>query len=1120
MLRFVLGRCGTGKSEYLKNYLAALAKAGEEKLLFIVPDQKSFETEAAFLSLLGPSLAGNIMVLGFSRLCDYVFEHIGSRFASFADEGVRHVVMSLALEEVAPSLSLFSKRASKLDLCELMLSAVKEYKQCGISAGMLEETARRSNNETLSKKLSESALVYEAYNALMEKSYLDPLDSLTKAADAIRKHQLFAGFTVAVDSFYGFTAQEYALLEQLMTQSKDMLISLCMEADDTGNTDVFNTLKKTRRKLSAIAKDSGVSVAAPVRLDERFRFENNELKAVEENLYRYHKIPYKKNTDYITRYTARDIYDECDFVGRNIKKLVEEGYRYRDIAILSRSTDKYAGVLSTALQKYDISYFMDEPYPIDSFPLVRLINAVFLCATRGFDRDDVLGVLKSGLTVYSVENIADFENYLYIWDISGAKFYAPFAANPRGFADEFTDKDRETLERIETLRSDIIGKLRRFCNAVKDTDALSVAKALMQLLYALKVQENIDALCDRFEEKDRADLSAELIRLWNVLCDILDKMIAVVGSYRMNPKKFYELLHIYFSNTELSSIPRGVDQVDVALADRAELSDKKAVFVIGAVEDEFPHNPVEAGVFTDSERLELIAMQLPMSDSVAELLDTEKYYVYRALTCATDRLYVSYPAMSLSSEKLSPSSVMSELAQIFPNTHPQSALEQGVSEHLYSKKAAFEYYISRYRSGGEELASLRAFFEDDPDYRGALSSIRSAERREPRHIRDKALSKALFSKNHFLSSSQVDKYHLCRFEYFCRYGLSVKERRKASIDALEYGTLMHYVMENFFKNHQDDDFSAIEKSKAEAEVSALLDEYIEKHLGGKEGKDKRFLYLFYRIRKTASDLVWRIVTELSQSSFRPSDFELSIGEEIPAYTVTLNNGEKIRIRGSVDRVDTYEKDGVEYIRVIDYKTGKKEFRLSDILYGLNLQMLIYLSAINSNGREKYGENLSPAGVLYMPAVSPKASDSDAKDEEGLKKKLLSQYTMHGIVLEDKEVLSAMEKDLKGSFIPVSLKGDELKGGESLASVEQLGALFRQIDILIADMAQSLYEGEIDALPSKGSGFDACRWCSYLSVCTHRESDGVRDIVKMNKEEVYETLQREEGEDETVDGSPA
>ncbi len=49
MLRFVLGRSGYGKSEYLRRRFADLAQRGEDKLLFLVPDQISFETEAAFL---------------------------------------------------------------------------------------------------------------------------------------------------------------------------------------------------------------------------------------------------------------------------------------------------------------------------------------------------------------------------------------------------------------------------------------------------------------------------------------------------------------------------------------------------------------------------------------------------------------------------------------------------------------------------------------------------------------------------------------------------------------------------------------------------------------------------------------------------------------------------------------------------------------------------------------------------------------------------------------------------------------------------------------------------------------------------------------------------------------
>ena len=176
MLRFVLGRSGYGKSEYLRQRFAQLARDGEEKLLFIVPDQISFETEARFLDLLGPALSRNILVLGFSRLCDFVFDKTGNRFATFADDGVRHLMMSLALEQVSDSLTVFDKRSKANDMRELMLSAVKEYKKCAISSDTLREVAAITEDETLRAKLEDTALVYDAYNAVMERSYMDPLD--------------------------------------------------------------------------------------------------------------------------------------------------------------------------------------------------------------------------------------------------------------------------------------------------------------------------------------------------------------------------------------------------------------------------------------------------------------------------------------------------------------------------------------------------------------------------------------------------------------------------------------------------------------------------------------------------------------------------------------------------------------------------------------------------------------------------------------------------------------------------------------------------------------------------------------------------------------------------------
>lgn len=1113
MLRFVLGRSGYGKSEYLRRRFVELAKGGDDKLLCIVPDQITFETEAAFLDLLGPADSGRILVLGFSRMCDFVFERTGSRFASFADEGIRNMVMSIAIDKVAEELQVFEKRRNSRDLCEIMLTAVKEYKKCGISSDILLSTADMVGDDTLAKKLADTALVYDAYNAVMAQSYMDPLDSLTKLSELLIDHPVFEGYTVAMDAFYGFTAQEYDVIERLMTQSKDIYIALTDDMSDGGDTSLFYTPQRTRSRLSELARRNSVDIAPYIELGEPYRFTYPELAAAEEGLYRLDKPVFDGDAEHICVYKASDIYDECDFVARTIRRLTEDGYRYRDIAVIARDTSKYAGILDIALDKYDICYFMDEPQNIDAVPVVRLVSSAFDVVTRGFQREDVLTLLKTGLCSYSVEDIADFENYLYVWDISGKGFYEQFTANPSGFSDEFSDTEREQLNRIEALRADIITKLRAFAFGVRDTDGKHIAKALMKLLYALKCDDNIVRMCDALEAQGDVALSEELVRMWNVLCGILDKTVAVLGDRAITPGRFAELLYVNISNTEVATIPRGLDEVDVSSADRGMLSPKKAVFVIGALDGEFPRTPVEAGVFTDSERVILKGLQLPLSDSVGELFSTELYYAYSAVTAPSEMLYLSYCSADLKGEQQRPSDMISELSGTVPRLRTIDSITVPPQERLLSKRAAFDYLIRRYKSSADDINALKSYFADDEDFGAIIRSITKAAQRGRRRVNSSELTRALFGETMQLSATRIDVYHKCPFMYFCEYGLRARERRRATIDALEYGTLIHYIFETFFREHDRDSYSQLDEPVVAEEVSRLLDEYMDRHFGGVGGKSSRFLYLYYRIKSTAVKLVMHLIEELRQSDFTPVDFELGVGEDIPEYRVELADGLSLAVRGSVDRVDRCVKDGVPYIRVVDYKTGKKKFNLYDIIYGINLQMFLYMSAIRSGAEERYGEGIQPAGVLYMPAVSASVSVDADTDEDKIRAELLKEYTMRGVLLNDIDVLTSMEHDRNGVYIPVAFKGDTVRAGaDNLATLEELGSIFRRVDVLLGQMAQSLYDGDVDALPLKGA-YDGCEYCRYRSVCRRREEDPCREGAPMSKDEFYSNISEEAKDDE-------
>lgn len=1109
MLHFILGRSGYGKSEYLRRHFAQLARSGESKLLFLVPDQISFETEAAFLDLLGPSLSRNILVLGFSRLCDYVFEATGNRFSTFADDGVRHLMMSLALEQVQDQLTVFDKRFDTADTRELMLTAVKEYKKCAISSDTLRDFADAVEDDTLCGKLSDTALVFDAYNAVMERSYMDPLDSLTKVCELLLDDRLFADYTVALDAFYGFTSQEYDVVELLMSMSRDTFVALT----DDGRPDsdsLFFVPRRTRARLTRYARENGIEIAPLTTMTTPYRFQSDALVTLEENAYRLEKEPYPDEADTVTVYRASGIYDECDFIARTIRALIENGVRYREIAVIARSTDPYLGVLDACLDKYAIPYFMDQPQDIDAMPIVRLVSAAFDVVNRGFQREDVLALLKTGLSSYSVSEIADFENYLFVWDISSRGFYDPFSSPPDGFSDEVSDDDKARLARVETLRADIVGKLRRFSNAVKDTSGRAIAAALMKLLYDLKVDENINKLCDIYEAQGDTMLSDDLIRSWNVLCEILDKTVAVIGDYAIDPKRFRELLHTNFAASEISTIPRSMDEVDISTADRSLISDKKIVFLIGALEGEFPHTPVEAGVFTDDERVRLKAMNLPLSDSIEELIATERYYAYSALTAASEHLYLSFSAADMRGELLTPSDMVGEVELSLPKHRFVNFDTVPSSERLRCKRAAFDYLVSRWHSRTSEIAALKAYFRDDDEYRDRVLSIEAVLCRRGRRITDLDLTRRLYGAEMRLSSTKIDVYHKCPFRYFCEYGLRIRERRKASVDALEYGTLMHHIFEYFFSRYSRDEYVAMDEPEIARIVSDILDDYIETHFGGADDKSDRFLYLLYRIKSSATKLVLHMTRELGQSDFTPVDFELGVGTDIPDYTVELKDGLKLSVRGSVDRVDRCDADGVSYIRVIDYKTGTKEFNINDILYGLNLQMFIYLYAIGQNGRERYGET-TPAGVLYMPAVSPVIAADPDTPESKIRSEIMKKYAMKGVVLADADVVAHMEHDAKGVYIPAKLKEGALSATPgSLATLEEIGAIFRRIDVLMTQMAQSLYDGDVSALPLKGKKYDGCAYCAYHAVCLREEDDPCREAVDRSAAEVFADL-NEEGE---------
>lgn len=1111
MLNLIFGRSKSGKTTYIDNKVCELAKSGETKILVIVPDQVTFETEKAYLGLLGAKLSRNVLVLGFSRMCDYVFETTGAIRKTPADDQTKALLMSVALEEVKDRLTLYSEKALNPELSKLMLSARKELALSGNTKDSVFEATVEADVLTCSK-LSDIYLANEAMDALLTQSFEDPDAELSIVAEMLRNRRLFDGYYIFIDSYLSFTAPEIEAVSALMSQCREMYVALSFDGISRGG--FFSTSYDTSVKLKRMAESEGLKIAEPYLCSYNGFFRSEALSHLEQNVFADDKCIFDEETDGITMYRAKDRYDEIDFTAREIRRLIiDEGCRFSDIAVVGRNLKSYSSIISTVFDKYEISYFADKPHDITSKPVVKLISACFSSILSGFDKDDVLSLLKTGLTKIDDKDISLFENYIYTWQLNYSSLLKDFTENPRGFADEFTFEDIENLNRVEKVRKLIIPALQSFKLLFNGKTAAEICQGLYSLLLTLGTDKKLIELADRLDEWEEVSCSDEQLRLWEIFVTTLDRTAEIIGDRELTLKRFYDLFMLQLSLTDISFIPKAIDQVTVGDIERLRLGGRKYVFVLGAVEGEFPKSDSSGGLFTAADRSELARLNVLEEVDDEQNANRELYLCYYALTSASHKLFISFPAAELSGEVKTQSVIISEVASIFPSCNYRTIFKENTRDLLWAKKPAYDFYAERARSKDPVTLALKDYYSKDEDYKDRLRSLDNVMNSNARFIiNDGSVAEKLFGKDLHLSASKIEKFHLCRFSYFCQYGLRANERRKASIDAMEYGSFVHFIMEKFFSSFTKDRLAALTEEEIIGVVDEVSEEYANLHFGGLESKSARFNYLFDGVKESSVILLKHIITELSQSDFTPADFELDIGKDISAYRLDLGEGVSVTVTGKVDRADVMKRDGKAYVRIVDYKTGTKIFNLSDVIYGLNLQMLLYLSVIRNKGKERYGAEVVPAGVLYMPAFVPTlemAADSSGDDILAERNKKLR---MNGILLNDEAVLTSMDKELKGMYIPVSVGTKGLKGTDNLATLEEFGAVFAHIDKLISKMATELLSGKIDATPAQGS-YDACEYCPYSAVCIGRNEADTKKMFKLDREEILRELglEREEAQ---------
>lgn len=1088
LLQFILGKCGSGKSKTITDIIKNKIKSGKKTIL-IVPEQSSFENEKKMLKVLGNNDFNKMEVLSFSRLYDFVSTKLGIPSLPTPEDTTKIVTMNCALERVRKNLNLYKKNYSDSTVADLMLRTAEEFKTHKISFEQLNKIQQLDSGDTLKQKISEIKTIINSYEELTKSKFEDSLDNLNKLENIIRENKVFKEFNIFFDEFSSFTPQQSSILQIILTQAENIYMAFCFDTSiqNYDEKSLFFNVYQTIKKIQKDAHSNSVEISEPIFLQKNSKLKKKDLLILQESIF----CPEKSSSEVIPQnieiYNALTQFEECEYVARNIVKTVmTENYRFRDFAVIVRNIENYKNILKSTFKKYDIPYFLNSPNTIFHQSVMNLIFSALDTIASEFDSQEIFRFLKSGLVDLSTEEISIVENYIFLWNITGHSWFEEFTMHPKGFEKVWDEESRNELKNINELRKKIISPLKNFYDKTKRTTADKISKSIYELLLDVNAAENLKNLCKNLAKANKTVEAQCESSAWDCAMNILSKISEIFQNTKISVKKYADILRSVSNSVTISTIPQSLDNVVIGQADTIRLSSVKTVFLIGAVNGEFPKTPDSSAIFTESEINLMASLGIEITDNVKTFLIQEKFLAYMAISNASEKLFVSWPSSNFSGKGNIPSEIIKEIIRIFPKIKITNRYTSSPKEKIWKQKQSFEILATNFGKNSSFSNELKKYYINSEFYKKKYKTLEKIFLNKPLDFENPEKAEKFFGKQIKLSASQIEKYYTCRFGYFCQYALGAKPLKKASFGAIEYGNIIHYSLEKLFKKYPNHTIISAPEEEIKCEIESITKNYTEKNLGGIDGKPQRFLHGIKKLNSSLIFLAKYFVKEFEQSSFELSDLELQITEngDIPPLKINMPNGTVITIEGKIDRVDIMKSQKGTYVRIVDYKTGIKEFKLSDILFGLNMQMLIYLTAVKKNGEKKYGK-IIPAGMLYFTALKPVIDAIESETIQSETVKIFEKLCMNGLLLDDSESILGMEKDGKGIFIPAEIKNGEIKKSQSTINSEELHLISDYSQKLITEMVSCLQSGKVSAKPIF-KGYTACEKCCYLPICCYEK----------------------------------
>jgi len=1082
MLKLILGRNWTVNSQEILSLIAKDVKQQRSGIILMVPELISHDTERRLCEAAGDAASRYAEVLSFPRLAKRVSDSVCFGIESCLDNGGRIVAMASAAQHVRSKLKVFASCATRPEFLSGLVDAIDEFKRCCISPADLMESSKKTQG-SFAQKLEELSLLYESYNALCENGKKDPRDQMTWLLGELQDSNFGSKHTFYVDGFPDFTRQHMFILMHLLTVSPCVTVSLNCDSPGS-NLMGFEKAGDTAAQLLRFVKDKGIPYEIHVLPDR-----DDCLLPVRNYLFQG-EIVDQNRVDVVSAYCAETVYQECQIALEKTLEIVQNGGRFRDIAIVCTDTELYVDPLNMLFKRGGIPLYISGTEDILQKPVMATVLAALDVALGGFEQQDVLRYLKSALSPLTQIECNLLENYVLLWGINGTKWKKTWTAHPDGLGKEIDEAALKRLDELNALRSLAIDPLTKLQEEIKKTDAVSVqVDALYNYLNTLKMEQRLSFFADELELEGDYRGAQILNQLWDILLEALDQLRDVLGDLSWDADNFNRLLKLLLSQYDVGTIPSVLDAVIAGPVSAMRCQRCAHLILLGACEGSLPRYGTGSGILTDQERTELRQLGVPLTGGALEGLQAEFAEIYGVFCGASE----SVCAVCSGNQ---PSFLFRRMSQL-AKTQQRDCELLGAALGNAEDAAA---YLFRY--GAADIADKLGISDD---YKAVAEKVSH----KMGEVSANGIEE-LYGSKLYLSASQVDKIAQCRMAYFLGYGIRLDERKPAELDPAEFGTYVHTVLENTVR--EVGNRGGFEKVPLEQMLQIAREfsrSYIQDHFA--QIDSQRMEYLFDRNAYELEMIVCELWEELRNSDFEPVGFEVAFGKDRDVPYIDVS-GKKMPayLRGFVDRVDLWDDGEKKYFRIVDYKTGKKDFDYCDVSNGYGLQMLLYLFALEQGGEKLLGHAPQAAGVQYFPARVPHVSADGRLTEEEANKEREKLWKRKGLLLEDVHVLDAMEHGFGRNRLPLTLKKDGSICGD-LASIKQLKLLKSFVYALVGKLVDDIASGCVEPNPySRGSSYDACTYCPYGAVCHKEQVTGRRDFKAISASSFWEQVEKEVG----------